>query len=182
MHREDLSKSGAQAATQFLEENRTIKIFSCCENEITSLGAKIIFEALSDSTVIEEIRLDDNEIGDIGGSAIVEAYGPGGEEKMPALRRICLDHNGFSDGCVDQLLEAFGEKLIPMEENDNEADFDDALSVGESEDGVDADEDEDVDELDTRMMLISTPLLPKCKGLLWTMISFEIQVGTTCTS
>ena len=147
MHREDLSKSGAQAATQFLEENRTIKIFSCCENEITSLGAKIIFEALSDSTVIEEIRLDDNEIGDIGGSAIVEAYGPGGEEKMPALRRICLDHNGFSDGCVDQLLEAFGEKLIPMEENDNEADFDDALSVGESEDGVGADEDEDVDDV-----------------------------------
>ena len=60
---------------------------SCCENEITSLGAKSIFEALSDSDTIEEIRLDDNEIGDIGGSAIVQAYGPGGE-KMPAFRKF----------------------------------------------------------------------------------------------
>lgn len=142
----DLSKSGARGLADFLEENRTIRIFSCCENEITSLGAKIIFEALSDSTAIEEIRLDDNEIGDIGGSAIVQAYGPG-EEKMPALSKICLDHNGFSDDCVDRLLEAFGEQLIPMEENDNEADFDDALSVKDSEDDSKADEDEDVDDV-----------------------------------
>lgn len=143
----DLSKGGARGVADFLEENRSMKIFSCCENEITSRGAKIIFEALSDSDTIEEIRLDDNEIGDIGGSAIVQAYGPRGE-KMPALRRICLDHNGFTDDCVDQLLEAFGEKLIPMEENDtrNDADFDDALSVGESENDDELDEDEDVDD------------------------------------
>ena len=97
---------------------------------------------MSDSAAIEEIRLDDNEIGDIGGSAIVQAYGPGGE-KMPALKRVCLDHNGFSDDCVDELLEAFGGKIIPMEENDNEADFDDALSIGESEDDNEVDEDVD---------------------------------------
>ena len=48
---------------------------------------------------------------------------------------------------MDQLLEAFGEKLTPMEENDDEADYDDALSIGESDDDNEADEDEDVDDV-----------------------------------
>ena len=74
--------------------------------------------------------------------------GPGGE-KMPSLRRIFLDYNGFSDECVDELLEVFGEKISPMEENDNEADFDDGLiiSVGESDEDDDDEVDEDVDDV-----------------------------------
>ena len=135
-----------------------------------------IFEALSDSAAIEEIRLDDNEIGDIGGSAIVQAYGSGGE-KMAALRKICLDHNGFSGDCVDQLLEAFGEKLTPMEENDDEADYDDAHSIGESDDDNEADEDEDVDDVGHADAADIEASLPKCKGLLWTMIYFDMNDG-----
>jgi len=139
----EISKSGARSIAEYMEENSTIKIFCAEENELTSLGVKRLVTALAGSDQLEEIRLACNEIGSIGAAAIVEAHGPDGEG-MPGLKSIHLDRNYFSEGSVEALRAALGDRLGAMEDNDEDEDIDDGLSDDEDEE---EDEDEDEDDV-----------------------------------
>lgn len=136
----EISKKGARAIADYLEENSTIKIFCAEENELSSLGVRKIVTALAGSDQLEEIRLACNEIGSIGAAAIVEAYGPDGEG-MPGLRSIHLDRNYFFEGSVEALRDALGGRLGAMEDNDDDEDIDDGLSDDEDEEEEEDDED-----------------------------------------
>ena len=76
-------------------------------------------------------------IGAIGARALIDAYGPEGKD-LPNLKTISLNENSFTEEIVGELEVAFGGKLLPMPDNDEDGDADDDLS-----DDSDGDEDED---------------------------------------
>uniref|UniRef100_A0A7S2AA50 WPP domain-containing protein n=1 Tax=Trieres chinensis TaxID=1514140 RepID=A0A7S2AA50_TRICV len=143
----EITKKGAKALAEYIEENVTLKVLHAEENEMTSLGIKLIAKALAaeggggKGNTVSGVYLGCNECGTIGATALVDAYREG--EGMPHLTKIDLDGNGFTEEDVEALEGAFGDKLGEMEDNDEEAEWDEELSDEESED-----EEEVKDEVD----------------------------------
>lgn len=165
----EITRHGAKSISELVGDNEYLKVLHVEENELTSLGVKTIALALggelerldqikeeddSDSdgpekkskSIIEEVCLGTNECGAIGGKAILKAYGPGGQN-MPNLKKISLDGNMFPAELVQSLEEAFGDKLPPMEDNDDEEDADEDID----EDEEDEDQREDQNDFNPRM-------------------------------
>jgi len=101
------------------------------ECEMTSIGVRQIAKALASTggggSSIEEINLECNECGKIGATALVDSLGTGG---LPNLKHIRLDRNMFPSDSMDALATAFGDKLVEMDENDDEEDVDEDLPIG----------------------------------------------------
>jgi len=141
----DITKDGAQNIASILEKASSLKIFRGQENELTSIGVKQLVKSLPES--IEELYLGCNQCGSIGATAVVRAH-----KVLKRLRVLSLDENMFSTDDILALQEAYGDKMMEMEDNisDDDADFDlifelessDALSstgVSIREDGIDND-------------------------------------------
>ena len=85
-----------------------------------------------------------NEIGSVGATAIIR-----GCKKLKKLRMVHLDGNMLPTEDVLALQEAFGEKLVEMEDNisDDDVDFDLTVDSGDSEDS-----DKDKTEEETSLL------------------------------
>ena len=114
----------------------TLETLDLEENILKSVGVKRILRKL-ESTSLKKVLLNETECGDIGAKAVIEMM-----EKIPNLESIELDRNNFSDDMVDQLKEAFGDKLVEFEDNygedDEDEDDEDTEEVEEIEDGLEA--------------------------------------------
>jgi len=139
----EISRKGAKNVAQLLEDNNTIRVLHCEENEMTSKGVSYIAKALSPG--IEELSLAENQCGSIGAQALLTAYGAN-DALLASLKSINLDNNSFPSEDVDALIECFGDKLQPMEENDEDDDVDDGLSDSDDDDESDGKEEQQATE------------------------------------
>jgi Ran GTPase-activating protein (RanGAP) involved in mRNA processing and transport len=94
--------------------------------------------------VLEVLKFDEeNEIGTRGAMALIANV-----KMFPNLKELYLDSNFFSNEVVEQLQEAFGDKLMEMENNGNKDDEEeDDEEDDDEEDEGDGYDDGDVDEL-----------------------------------
>lgn len=103
------------------------------ECEMTSVGVRQIAKALASTggggSSIEEINLECNECGKIGATALVDSLGTGG---LPNLKCVRLNRNYFPSDSMDALATAFGDKLVDIDENDDEEDVDEDLPMEDS--------------------------------------------------
>jgi len=110
------------------------------ECEMTSIGVRRIAKALASTGgggSLEEINLECNECGRIGAAALLDSIGSGG---LPNLKKIRLNRNMFPSSSMDALMTTLGNKLVDMDENDDEEDVDVDEDLEEEDSG-------DVDEL-----------------------------------
>eukprot|EP00536_Pseudo-nitzschia_multiseries_P004614 jgi/Psemu1/295631/fgenesh1_pm.78_\ len=113
----------------------SIESFSASENELKSPGIRCIARALKTSAV-KEIYLNQNEIGSVGAYELIAMA-----DHTPNLQKIELDLNGFLPDVVEGLTGAFGDKLVEMEDNNDEDDYDEDLDEDDLKESADADED-----------------------------------------
>lgn len=130
-------KEGGQSIAKLIKSTKgSLESFNASENELKSPGVRCIARALRSESV-KEIYLNQNEIGSVGAKELVAMA-----SYLPNLEKIELDLNGFLPDVVDSLKEAFGDKLVEMEDNNDEDDYDEELDEGDFKGDVD-DEDED---------------------------------------
>jgi Ran GTPase-activating protein 1 len=148
----EVTKTTVSRAIVALVQNNitTLKILNLSENELKNVGVERLMEVFKGGkAVLEVLKLEENEIGTRGAMALIANV-----EMFPNLKKLYLDSNFFSDEVVEQLQEAFGDKLMEMENNgdedDGEEDDDDEDDEEEEDDDEEEDDnndDEDVDEL-----------------------------------
>lgn len=146
----EMSSRGAESLADILDDlaGASLKVLAVEDNELSSLGVKKIARALYNAGIaaeeegeagctLEHLQLGNTECGNIGARALLDAYrgGPG----LPALVKIELDNNGFSADMVAELTAVFGgdEKLPVMDDNDEDAGFDDDVDSEGEDDGED---------------------------------------------
>jgi len=115
----DITKNGAQHIVSMFQKTSSLRVFRALENELTSFGVRQIMKAMPES--VEELFLGFNEVGSVGAAAIIRA-----KKVLKNLRILEVDGNMFSTEDVLALHEAFGDRLLKMEDNvsDDDADFD----------------------------------------------------------
>ena len=116
----ELAESGSTHLTKLLRRCTTLKTFHAEENEMGSVGIRNLVNELP--STIEDLSLGWNECGKIGAQALVLA-----SKRMMHLKQIHLDGNMFPEDEVNSLEEAFGKRLLEMEENDEDEDIDELL-------------------------------------------------------
>jgi len=132
-----------KAIKDLVKGNTTsLKVLNLSSNELTSTGVESLMGAFQEgNTVLEILKLGENMIGTRGAMSLIDNAG-----KFPFLKELHVDDNGFPEDVVDQLREAFGEKLIEMENNDDD-DKDDDLDSDANDEEDDESDDDDVDNL-----------------------------------
>ena len=116
----ELTESGSTHLTKLLKRCTSLKTFYAEENEMGSIGISNLVKEIP--STIEDLRLGWNECGKIGAQALVLA-----SKRMVHLKQIHLDGNMFPEDEVNSLEEAFGDRLLEMEENEEEEDVDEML-------------------------------------------------------
>ena len=133
---------GANSVAKLIASvNDSIESFNASENEIKSPGISTIARAFK-SNSLKQIYLNLNEIGTVGGNALADMA-----SRVPNLEVIEINENGFLPDVVDRLTEVYGDKLVEMEDNIDDEDYDEALEPEDLEDDGDADVDELADML-----------------------------------
>lgn len=133
---------GANSVAKLIASvNDSIESFNASENEIKSPGIRTIARAFKSNSV-KHIYLNLNEIGTVGGNALADMA-----SRVPNLEVIEINENGFLPDVVDRLTEVYGDKLVEMEDNIDDEDYDEALEPEDLEDDGDADVDELADML-----------------------------------
>lgn len=116
----------------------TLKTLNLSSNELTSIGVERLMEAFAGgNATLEILKLGENSIGTRGAIALISHA-----DHLPSLKELHLDENGFPDEVMEQLLQAFGDKLVEMEANDVE-DKDEDIDDDEEEDEEDDDDNDD---------------------------------------
>eukprot|EP00535_Pseudo-nitzschia_heimii_P002202 CAMPEP_0197185814 /NCGR_PEP_ID=MMETSP1423-20130617/12726_1 /TAXON_ID=476441 /ORGANISM="Pseudo-nitzschia heimii, Strain UNC1101" /LENGTH=465 /DNA_ID=CAMNT_0042636971 /DNA_START=38 /DNA_END=1435 /DNA_ORIENTATION=- len=118
---EDSNEGGRSVALLIKTINKSIESFHVSENELKSPGIRCIARAFRSNTV-KEIYLNQNEFGTVGANEVIEMA-----SRVPNLKVIQMNGNGFLPNVVDKLNETFGEKLEEMDENIDDEDYDDEL-------------------------------------------------------
>eukprot|EP00592_Proboscia_alata_P003522 CAMPEP_0194373076 /NCGR_PEP_ID=MMETSP0174-20130528/21500_1 /TAXON_ID=216777 /ORGANISM="Proboscia alata, Strain PI-D3" /LENGTH=481 /DNA_ID=CAMNT_0039151953 /DNA_START=54 /DNA_END=1499 /DNA_ORIENTATION=- len=168
----EITKNGSSNLAELVEDIAcsSLKVLHCEENELSSRGIVLLALALvgesdcgdesqSSSCILEEIRLGMNECGNVGGRALI---GLASADKLPALKKICLDNNMFQDDVAEELVNVYGEKLEEMEDNDPDEDIDEDYDSDEDDDGDNSDDgqkdvgnDVDLDDLQEKVSKMS---------------------------
>ena len=126
---------GASAVGKLIASiSGSIESFNASENEIKSPGIRTIARAFKSDTV-KQIYLNMNEIGSVGGNALADMAAG-----VPNLEVIEINENGFVPDIVDRLTEVYGDKLVEMEDNIDDEDYDDELDEEELKDDAAVDE------------------------------------------
>ena len=134
----EIDADGAKFVAKIVKKfNASIEILNVEENEMTSIGIKRIVKNLN-APRLTKLILSENECGRIGVNALIECV-----DKIPSLESIELDRNNFSDEMVDELKEAFGDKLEEMEDIFGEEEEDDEDDDEDEEDEEEEDEPEE---------------------------------------
>ena len=150
---EESFEGGKSVAKLIGTINDTIVSFNASENELKSPGIRSIARAFKSGTV-EEIRLNQNECGSVGAEELMKMA-----LRLPSLKVIEADANGFLPDIVDGLQEAFGDKLAEMEDNVDDEDYDDDLDADDLKDEPDTDSDEDeAEDPDAEVDALATQL------------------------
>jgi Ran GTPase-activating protein (RanGAP) involved in mRNA processing and transport len=143
----EVTKTTVSRAIVALVQNNitTLKILNLSENELKNVGVERLMEVFKGGkkAVLEVLKFEENEIGTRGAMALIANV-----EMFPNLKELYLDSNFFSNEVVERLQEAFGDKLMEMENNGNEDDEEeDDEEDDDEEDEGDGYDDGDVDEL-----------------------------------
>jgi len=126
----EITARGARALSELLEEMVNLRVFHAEENEMTSRGIQYLAPLLPPS--LQELKLGFNECGTLGAQALIQHISI--TQQYTNLHTLHLDGNSFLPEIVQKLQDAFGDKLVEMEDNDDENDFDDDLSDTEEDD------------------------------------------------
>lgn len=129
---EDSYEGGKSIAALIKLINTTIVSFYASENELKSPGIRSIARAFRSET-LKEIHLNQNECGTVGATEVIKMAA-----RVPNLEKIEFDANGFLPEVVDKLTEALGDKLVEMEDNIDDEDYDEELDPEDLKDGDDA--------------------------------------------
>ena len=129
-----------KAIVELVKRNlTTLKTLNLSSNELTSVGVERLMEAFAEgNAALEILKLGENNIGTRGAIALMSHA-----DNLPFLKELHLDENGFPDEVMEKLHEAFGDKLVEMEANDDEDKDDD------NDDQEDEEDDDDNDFLES---------------------------------
>lgn len=131
----EITARGARSLSELLEETTNLRVLHAEENEMTSRGIQQLAPLLP--TSLQELKLGFNECGTLGAQALIQHISI--TQQHTKLHTLHLDGNSFLPHIVEKLQDVFGDKLLEMEENDDENDFDDDLSDTDEDDGIDND-------------------------------------------
>lgn len=136
------SMEGIKRITSLITSiNGSIVSFCASENEMKSPGIRSIARSFKSETV-EEIFFNQNECGSVGANELIEMA-----KRVPNLKVIELNSNGFLPSIVAKLNDAYGETLSEMDDNIDDEDYDDELDQEELEDDLSISaEDDEVEE------------------------------------
>ena len=136
----ELTIQSMKKVGKLASKNKALKTFGLSDNELSSGGiVALVDSGLKACSALQEIKINSSEVGDRGGNALALAAGAWSE-----LKRVELDGNMFTTEISEKLVEAFGEMLPEMEDNDE--DGADGDSDDEEIDDDDDDEEEEVAE------------------------------------
>jgi len=138
----DITAQGALSLSELLEDTTNLRVFYAEENEMTSRGIQHIAPLLPPS--LQELRLGFNECGPLGAKALIQVS----KSLSQNLHTLHLDGNSFPSQTLQNLMDTFGDKLIEMEDNEDENNFDDDLSDAGDNAGIPSQRnDSDMDQL-----------------------------------
>mmetsp|Transcript_17682 Transcript_17682/g.24941 ORF Transcript_17682/g.24941 Transcript_17682/m.24941 type:complete len:474 (+) Transcript_17682:43-1464(+) len=136
----EVTKVGAKSIAKVIAKTKhSLQNLLLEENEMTSIGVRSIVRALQCSDAVlplQKVILSSNECGDIGAKVLLDILT---SERFKHLTSLNLDDNAISSDAVEELENAFGDKLESMDGNIDDDDVDENLS--------DIEDDDDLDEL-----------------------------------
>ena len=140
----ELDAEAGTVLAELIQANiATLKVLKAETNELTSLGVERIMSAFdAEDAALEELDLCTNLLGHRAVVALTEA-------NLPNLRILNLNDNGFSIRDLERLESVFGDRLVEIEDNDADADYDDEIEDAEDEaieQELQAQEEESVEE------------------------------------
>ncbi|OQR85816.1 hypothetical protein ACHHYP_11335 [Achlya hypogyna] len=144
----DLTEASMAALGRLVKALPLLEELRIEENEIGSAGATTLARALHAASVGRHLRVfqsNTNEIASVGGAYLAAAL-----VAKPALGRVELDGNMFSDDAVAKLEAAFGDRLVEMEDN-----MDDDDEADEDLNDVDFSDDEEVPAADVDAVTVA---------------------------
>ena len=135
----ELSPESCHNLAEFLGQQRlTLCTFHAFTNELTSQGIETLMGTYADNVDparLENVDFSENELGHRAAVALSRAT-------LPNIQEIKLSGNGFPLRDVTRLENHFGDALQELEDNDEDAEYDDEL-----EDEEDAEIEEEIEQV-----------------------------------
>jgi Ran GTPase-activating protein 1 len=114
----DLTAVSCEALVPVLASNVDhLRAFTAETNEFKSTGVQTLMAAYTRSAILQRLDLIENELGHIAAVALANA-------PLPHLVELKVDKNGFPIQDVTRLKQRFGDALVEMKNNDEDAEFD----------------------------------------------------------